>query len=81
MKEEFYRTSKITGRKYNLFQSVKILNLSQVCAYIKKEVPIEDIQVSQDRNGKDILVFYFDRDLSHDAYDEWCRNKQENSYD
>ena len=77
MKEEFYRTSKITGRTYNVFQTVKLLNIQQLCWYVRNNVPIEDIQVSQDRNGKDVLVFLVDREKSHDAYDEWCKRKQE----
>ena len=74
--EPYYKTSKITGRTYNLFNICRILNLTQVCYYLEQNVPIEDIEVSEDRKqGNPILVFYFDRDLSKEAYDNWCNRE------
>lgn len=75
MAEPYYKTSKITGRTYDLFNCVHLLNIRQICAYIRKNVPIEDIEVSEDKNKNPMLVFIFDKTLSKNAYDEWCKNK------
>lgn len=72
MAKPYYKKSCITGRKYDLFNCVRILNLRQVCRYIELNTPIEDIEVGKDKNGNPCLVFLFDRNLSKDAYDKWC---------
>ena len=78
MSRPYYKKSEITGRTYNLFNVVRILNLQQVCFYLKNDVPLEEIEVSEDRkSGAPVLVFYFDRDLSYEAYDKWCKQKEE----
>ena len=74
--EEFYRMSTVTGKSYNVFNTVKILNIQQVCAYMANDVFPVDIKISKDQNtGKKCLVFYFDRDESHDVYDKWCNHE------
>ena len=76
MVQPYYKKSEITGRIYNLFNVCRILNLSQVCYYLNQHVPIEDIEVSEDRKfSNPILVFLFDRDLSKEAYDNWCNRE------
>ena len=71
----YYKTSSITGRRYDIFSIVRILNIKQVCFYLEQGVPLEDMEVSKDRtNNNPVLVFYFDRETSKDAYDKWCNN-------
>ena len=73
MDDQFYRTSTVTGRSYDVFKTVKILNIQQACSYMDNDVFPVDIKVSIDqRSGKKCLVFYFDREESKDVYDKWC---------
>ena len=72
MNEHYYKRSNITGRHFDLFNSVSILNIQQICFYLSKNVRPMDIKVSQDKNGKNVLVFMFDKDESRDAYILWC---------
>ena len=67
----YYKTSPITGKTYNLFDMVQILNIQQVCYYIKNKIPVEDIEVTEDRGGKPRLVFLFSKKNSYMAYEEW----------
>jgi len=71
--DEFYRLSTVTGKKYNVFDTVKILNIQQACSYMDNDVFPVDIKVSAQKDGKKCLVFYFDREESHDVYDKWCK--------
>ena len=73
MDNVFYRTSTVTGRSYDVFKTVKILNIQQACSYMDNDVFPVDIKVSIDnRTGKKCLVFYFDKEGSKDVYDKWC---------
>lgn len=73
MDDQFYRTSTVTGRSYDVFKTVKILNIQQACSYMDNDVFPVDIKVSIDqRSGKKCLVFYFDREESKEVYDKWC---------
>lgn len=73
MDDQFYRKSTVTGRSYDVFKTVKILNIQQACSYMDNDVFPVDIKVSIDqRSGKKCLVFYFDREESKDVYDKWC---------
>lgn len=74
--EPYYKTSKITGRTYDLFDIVRILNIQQAIWYIQNSVPLEDIEISEDRKtGVPVLVFYFSRTLSQKSYADWCERK------
>lgn len=77
MGEEYFRLSTVTGKSYDVFRTVKILNIQQVCYYLSKNVELRDIRQSLDKNGKAVLVFYFYKDDTKEAYDEWCKNKEE----
>lgn len=77
MSEEYFRLSTVTGKSYDVFKTVKILNIQQVCYYLSKNVELRDIRQSLDKNGKAVLVFYFYKDDTKEAYDEWCKNKEE----
>ena len=70
----YYKVSKITGKTYDLFSIIRILNIQQVIFFLSKQIPLQDIEVSEDRNtGKPVLVFYFNREDTREAYDEWCK--------
>ena len=73
--ESYNRKSLITGKYYNLFDSVRILNLRQVAAYLDYGLLPLHIYTSKDENEKPILVFLFDREESKDAYDLWCKHE------
>lgn len=70
---EFLKYSRITGRKYNVFDTIRILNLSQGMAYIDNGVLPVDITVSRNKNGNRCLVFYFIKDDTVEVYDKWCK--------
>lgn len=76
MNEEFYRRSTVTGKSYDVFETVKILNIYQSIFYMENNVYPVDIKISEDRKtGKKCLVFYFIRSETREAYDQWCKNK------
>ena len=70
---EFFRTSNLTGKTYNFFETVKIKNITQSAAYIDHGVFPVDIRVGKTEDNKRILLFYFDREESKDVFDKWCR--------
>lgn len=73
--EKFKRRSRITGEYYYLFESVRILNLKQVTAYIDNGIIPLDIYTSRDDDGKPVLVFLFDREETKEVYDLWCKHE------
>lgn len=73
--DEFYRKSRLTGREYNVFDTVKILNLTQVAAYMNRDVLPVDIVVGTGKEGRPILVFYYMREETKEVYDLWCRHE------
>ena len=70
--DEFYRFSTVTGKSYDVFKTVKILNILQAASYMDNEVFPVDIRVSRDENKRRCLVFYFDREESKKYYELWC---------
>lgn len=81
MESKFIRTTTVTGRSYDYFKTIKILNVSQAAFYMSKGVELKDVKQSEDKNGKPILVFYFYRDDTKEAYDLWCKARQVNNND
>ena len=73
--EKFERKSSITGKYYNLYDCVRILNLNQVDAYLKYGVMPLHIYVSKDKNNKPVIVFLFDREETKEVYDLWCKHE------
>lgn len=72
--DEFYRYSSLTGKNYNVFACVCIMNITQAMAYMDNDVMPVDIKISRDKNtGKRCLAFYFDRQASLKVYDKWCK--------
>lgn len=76
MAEPYYITSSVTGRTYDIFSAIRILNVRQVAYYMESGIPLQDIEVSQDRKtGLPVLVFYFNRDDTKEVYDIWCNQE------
>ncbi len=78
-KDSFIKRSALTGEKYDLFDDViRILNARQAAFYVSKGVKILDVYLSSDqKTGEPVLVFLFKRSATKDAYDEWCKRKEE----
>jgi len=77
--EEFLKRSKLTGKKYNVFDPniVRILNMQQVAYYLNQDLIPIDVCVSEDKNGKKILVYLYYKGETRDAFDRWCRRDTE----
>jgi hypothetical protein len=69
--------SKITGKTYDTYDVIRILNPQQAIFYMKNNVQLQDVEFSKNRFGKDIFVFLFNRKDTVDAFDLWCRRKDE----
>ena len=78
MKQPYYETSKMTGKTYNLWGVIRILNPRQAAFYVSRGLEIQDIELSEDRKTKEpILVFFFNKEETKEPYDEWCSRKHE----
>ena len=78
MKETRYETSSITGRTYELFSQIRILNIQQSIFYIQNGVMLNDIEIGEDRKTHlPIMVFLFNREDTRDAYDKWCKRRDQ----
>lgn len=76
MAEPYYITSSVTGKVYDIFSAIRILNMKQAAFYMSQGIELQDIEISQDRKtGESILVFYFNRDDTKDAFEKWCSKK------
>lgn len=76
MGDVYERFSTVTGKKYNVFETCKILNLQQVMYYMQTGVYPVDIKITQNNNGDKCLVFYFNRTESKKAYEDWCSTRK-----
>lgn len=77
MADPYYITSSVTGKTYDVFSVIRLLNIRQVAFYMNLGIPLQDIEVSQDRKtGLPVLVFYFNRDDTKEAYDIWCNQER-----
>lgn len=75
-KREHFKISKVTGKKYNVFGVVRILNIYQARAYIRNGAELLHLEFSEDRKtGNPIIVFLFDREKTADLYDLWCKHR------
>lgn len=71
MGDEFYRMSTVTGKKYNIFETVKILNINQCIYYMQNGFYPVDIKISQNEKGNKCLVFYYNKDETKKIYEDW----------
>lgn len=76
MENEFLRYSTVTGKRYNVFSTVKILNIFQAIFYMEHEIYPVDIKISEDRKtGRKCFVFYYIKEETKNVFDIWCKNK------
>ena len=66
------RYSKFTGRYFNIFNTVRILNTTQATYYIENGVFPLDIYASKDKNERSVLEFLFSREDTQELYNTWC---------
>ena len=71
MGDEFYRMSTVTGKKYNIFETVKILNINQCIYYMQNGFYPVDIKISQNEKENKCLVFYYDKNETKKIYEDW----------
>lgn len=78
MGQKYYKKSDATGKTYDVFDTVVIMNARQAAFYVSRNVPLEDLRVSEDRKtGEPVFCYVFRREDTREAYDEWCRRKEE----
>ena len=75
--EEYIKISKLTGKRYNIFDPniVRIFNMRQVAYYLSQDLIPLDVCVSEDKNGKKILVYLYYKNDTKEAFDCWCRGE------
>lgn len=73
--DEYIRFSRLSGRKYNVFECIKIYNLDQAIAYMSNDVLPVDIKIGENRQGRPILVFYFVKEETKLVYDLWVKHE------
>ena len=77
MADPYFITSQVTGKTYDVFSVVRILNVRQAAFYMSRSVVLQDIEVSQDRKTDlPVLVFYFNKDDTKEVYDIWCNQER-----
>lgn len=65
--------SDFTKKSYELDNSCRIINMSQLAAYMDYGVELLDLYVSRDyKTNKPMLVGVVDRKQSYEAYKKWC---------
>lgn len=78
MSKPYFETSKATGKTYDIFSIIRILNPRQAAFYCSLGLEIQEIEVSKDRDTNEpILVFYFNKEETREPFDLWCRRKEE----
>ena len=76
--EEYLRYSRLTGKKYNVFECVKIYNMNQAMAYFDNGVLPVDIKIGENKStGKPIFIFYFIKEETKDVYEAWINHSLE----
>lgn len=75
--EEYLRYSRLTGKKYNLFDCIKIYNLKQSISYMNNNILPVDIKIEKGRDEQPVLVFYFVKEETKEVYELWLNHKLE----
>lgn len=74
----YYKTSSVTGKTYDLFSVIRILNVAQSAFYEANGVKFVDLEISADRkSGRPVWVFLYNRDDTKEVYKKWCDAKDE----
>lgn len=76
MKDEYYRLSTVTGKKYDVFKCVKLLNLNQCMYYMQNGIYPVDIKITENDKGNKCLVFYYNKEETQKIYEDWCSRKR-----
>lgn len=77
MGQKFYKKSEATGKTYDIFDTVVIMNPRQAAFYAARGVEVEDLRLSEDRKtGDPVFCFIFKREDTKEAYDEWCKRRE-----
>lgn len=64
--------SNVTGKDYYIKDVVRILNLRQICTFLKIGILPVDIYPSVDfKTGNPVLVAIFNKSETQDAYQRW----------
>ena len=65
--------SDVTGKDYYPSQVVRLVNIRQICSYMRLGKKPIDIYPSIDfKSSNPVLVVLFDRNDTKDAYNRWC---------
>ena len=76
MKKDNVIHSEITAKDYFAKDTVRIVNLRQICTYLSLGKTPVDIYPSVDfKTNNPMLVFLFDREETKDAYTRWCNSE------
>ena len=70
-KEKFYRLSTVTGKTYNVFDDVKLLNIYQCIYYMENNIFPDDIKITMNEKGNKCLVFYYNKEDTQEIYAKW----------
>lgn len=70
--------SAFTKKEYETEKVCRIINMSQLAAYLEYGVELLDLYSSRDyKTNKPILVGVVDKQASYEAYDKWCNHELE----
>ena len=69
---EYLRYSRVVGKKYNLFECVRITNVKRVYSYLENGVHLLDVYSGKNKNNKPTLVFLFYKEDTKEIYKKWC---------
>lgn len=76
MPQHFFRTNPTMSQPYDYFETITILNPRQAAFYMSKKVHLLDVRLGNDREtGEPILLYYFNKEETRSAYDEWCNRR------
>lgn len=76
-KQEYYKYSKYTGKEYNLFNTIIIINPLQSAFYESEGVHFVENELSIDRKtGRPIWTWVYIKDETKDVFDKWCKLKE-----
>lgn len=76
----YLETSKVTGKTYDLWSVIRIMNPKQAAFYCSKGLELQDIEVGEDRKTKEpVFVYFFNKEETKVPFDEWCKRKHESN--
>ena len=70
MGDEFIRKSGLTGKEYNVFDCVRILNDFQARAYMNNGVSPVDVKLTNE-TGRLQFIYFFNKEETAELYQKW----------